>query len=209
MMCLKTIGSTGSTVEAQEDYKINDYNGAKFKAYIGTSYAWCSSTGNVFSKKVTSKDLIVKSYNETYGSGYTATAALIGGSAAAAKNYNTLPANSSKCTGWFLPSAGQYYAVMSQLGGGIYPDNWEINQNFGNATIVTKNINNKLEKVGDSNYTEFFGDINTWAWTSSEFSSTDAVLIDSCVDDLKVSGSVRFLIISKTSQNQVRPFLAF
>ncbi len=41
------------------------------------------------------------------------------GSAAAAayqaQNYKTLPANSAKCTGWFLPSAGQYYAVMSKL----------------------------------------------------------------------------------------------
>lgn len=162
VMCLKTIGSTGSTVEAQEDYKINKDNGAKVKAYIGTRYAWYSSNSDTGRKPfVDSKDLIVNSNNQTYGSGYTDTNYLINkwnSEAAAAfhaKIYNTLPANSSKCTGWFLPSAGQYYAVMSQLGGGISPDTWEINEYFGNMTTVTKNINNKLKKVGDSNHTEF------------------------------------------------------
>ena len=191
VMCLKTIGSTGSTD-------------------IGTRYAWYSSNIDADRTKVNSKDLIVNSYNQSYGSGYTETAALIGGAAAAAKNYNTLRATSPKCTGWFLPSAGQYYAVMSQLGGGISPDTWEINEFFGNTITVTKNINTKLKKVGDSNYTEFFGDNNTWAWTSSEFSSAYAVFIDSGVDDSKGSGSVRFCSYRyKTDQNTVRPFLAF
>ena len=79
-------------------------------------------------------------------------------------------------------------------------------------TTVTKNINDKLKTVGDSNYTEFFGSVNTWAWTSSEFSSTSAVLIDSGVDDSKGSGSVRFggsYDGRKTAQVPVRPFLAF
>ena len=220
VMCLKTIGSTGSTVDAQEDFKKNGNNGAKVTAYIGTRYAWCSSGSDTGRRPfVDSKDLIVNSYNQTYGSGYTETDALIkkwGSDAAAAyqaKNYNMLPANSTKCTGWFLPTAGQYYAVMSQLGGGISPDTWEITAFFGNMTTVTKNINDKLMKVGDLNYTEFFGAVNTWAWTSSEFSSPYAVLVDSGVDDLNVSGSVRFGsgygFYPKTYQIPVRPFLAF
>lgn len=220
VMCLKTIGSTGSTVDAQEDYKKNGNNGAKVKAYIGTRYAWYSSNSDTGRPKVNSKSLLVNSYNQTYGSGYTDTNYLINkwnSEAAAAfhaKIYNTLPANSFKCTGWFLPSAGQYYAVMSQLGGGISPDTWEINEYFGNMTTVTKNINNKLKKVGDSNHTEFFGDINTWAWTSSEFSSTYAVRVDSGIDDSKESGSVRFDgygygFGTKMFLLPVRPFLAF
>ena len=76
-------------------------------------------------------------------------------------------------------------------------------------TTVTKNINDKLKKVGDSNHTEFFGSINTWAWTSSELSSTYAVFFDSGVDNSKGSGSVRFSVNSKPNQNPVRPFLAF
>ena len=77
-------------------------------------------------------------------------------------------------------------------------------------TTVTTNINNKLKKVGDSNYTEFFGAVNTWAWTSSEFSSTNAVGIDSGINDHKDSGSVSFCNdISIPRKIPVRPFLAF
>lgn len=210
VMCLKTIGSTGKTS-------------------IGTGYAWYSSNIDAARTKVTSKSDIVNSDYQSYGSGYTETNALIqkwGPNAAAAyqaQNYKTLPANSSKCTGWFLPTAGQYYAVMTTLGApfsddwtGIWDGNTSTHPTWGffdNMITVTTNINNKLKKVGDSNYTEFFGDINTWAWTSSEFSSTDAVTIDSGVDDSKGSGSVRFgvnLSVSlKTAQVPVRPFLAF
>ena len=207
VMCLKTIGSTGKTS-------------------IGTGYAWYSSNIDAGRTKVTSKSDIVNSKNQPYGSGYTETDALIKkwGSAAAAayqaQKYNTLPAPSSKCTGWFLPSAGQYYAVMTTLGApfsddwtGIWDGNTSTHPKLGffnNMTTVTTNINNKLKKVGDSNYTEFFGDINTWAWTSSEFSSTYAVDVDSGVDDSKGSGSVRFSYVSNRAfQRPVRPFLAF
>lgn len=209
VMCLKTIGSTGKTS-------------------FGTKYAWYSFSNSEAGRiKVNSKSLLVNSYNQSYGSGYTETAALIqkwGQDAAAAyqaKNYNTLPANSSKCTGWFLPTAGQYYAVMTTLGApfssdwtGIWDGNRSTHPNqgfFNNMTTVTTNINNKLKKVGDSNHTEFFGSVNTCARTSSEFSSTSAVAIDSGVDDLKISGAVRFdgIDFGKTGQGPVRPFLAF
>ena len=207
VMCLKTIESTGKTS-------------------IGTTYAWYSSNIDAGRTKLNSKSLLVNSYNQSYGSGYTETDALIkkwGPAADAAyhaQNYKTLPANSSKCTGWFLPTAGQYYAVMTTLGApfsddwtGIFDGNTTTHPNLGffsNMTIVTKNINIKLKKVGDSNHTEFFGDINTFAWTSSEFSSMHAVSIDSGIDDSKGSGSVRFLRNSrKINQITVRPFLAF
>ena len=207
VMCLKTIGSTGKTS-------------------IGTNYAWYSSNIDAGRTKVNSKSLLVKSCNETYGSGYTETNELIklwdqkAAAAYQAQNYKTLPANSSKCTGWFLPTAGQYYAVMTNLGAtfssdwtGIWDGNTSTHKNkgfFNNMKTVTTNINDKLKKVGDSNYTEFFGSVNTWAWTSSEFSSTDAVIIDSGVADSKGSGSVRFgRDDGKTDPGPVRPFLAF
>lgn len=207
VMCLKTIDSTGKT-------------------NIGKKYVWYSSNINAGRKKISSKSLLVNSYNETYGSGYTETAALIkqwgpaADAAYQAQNYKTLPANSSKCTGWFLPTAGQYYAVMTNLGApfsddwtGIWDGNTSTHPNrgfFSNMTTVTKNINDKLMKVGDSSYTEFFGVINTWAWTSSEFCPTGAVLIDSGVDDFNGSGFVRFIgNYVKTFQIPVRPFLAF
>ena len=207
VMCLKTIGSTETTS-------------------IGTGYAWYSSNTNAGRTKINSKDLLTGSYDKTYGSGVNETAALISkwSTAAAAayqaKNYTTLKASSSKCSGWFLPTAGQYYAVMSKLGAefssdwtGIYGDaaSGSTLGFFSNMTTVTSNINNKLKKVGDNKYTEFFGATNTWAWTSSEFSATYAVIVDSGVDDSKGSGSVRFGGGSggKTYQGPVRPFLAF
>ena len=206
VMCLKTIGSTGKTS-------------------MGTRYVWYSSNRDTGRRPfVNSKNLIVNSNNQTYGSGYTDTNYLIniwGSEAAAAywaKKYTTLPANSSKCTGWFLPSAGQYYAVMKTLGApfsddwtGIWDGNRTTHPNegfFDNMKTVTTNINNKLKTVGDSNHTEFFGDIHTWAWTSSEFSSPYAVEVASGVA-AKGSGSVRFLLTNKTDRNPVRPFLAF
>ena len=195
VMCLKTIGSTGTTD-------------------IGTRIAWYSSNSDAGRTKVSTGALIRGSSSQTYGSGYTETAALVAkgsayAAATAAKNYKDLPAKSTKCTGWFLPSAGQYYAVMKQLGGGISPDTWNITDFFGNMTTVSGKINSALSKVGANNYTEYFQAVNTWEWTSSEFSATRAVAVDSGVDDSKGSGSVRFSYYSKAHQFPVRPFLAF
>lgn len=206
VMCLKTIGSTETTS-------------------IGTGYAWYSSNTDVGRPKVNSKALLTGSYNQTYGSGFNETNELItkwstaAAAAYQAKHYTELKALSSKCSGWFLPTAGQYYAVMSKLGAefsrdwtGIWDGNTTTHPTLGffnNMTTVTGNINDKLKKVGNNNYTEFFGATNTWAWTSSEFSAAYAVGVDSGVDDSKGSGSVRFYGSSKAAQFPVRPFLAF
>ena len=206
VMCLKTIGSTGTTS-------------------IGTGYQWYSSNTDAGRPKINSKALLTGSSNQSYGSGVTETDALItkwrtaAAAAYQAKNNPPLPAKSSKCSGWFLPTAGQYYAVMSTLGAAFSSDwtgIWDGNTTthptlgfFSNMTTVTTNINNKLKKVGDNKYTEFFGATNTWAWTSSEFSATYAVYVDSGVDDSKGSGSVRFHYYTKAHQFPVRPFLAF
>ena len=210
VMCLKTIGSTGTTSTGTTS--------------IGTMYAWYSSNTDAGRTRINSKALLTGSYDKTYGSGVTETNALIlkwstaAAAAYQAKHYTTLPASSSKCSGWFLPTAGQYYAVMSKLGAafssdwtGIYGDaaSGSTLGFFSNMTTVTGNINKKLKKVGNNNYTEFFGATNTWAWTSSEFSATLAVYVDSGVDDSKGSGSVRFNSNGKTGQFPVRPFLAF
>lgn len=198
VLCLKNIGSNGTTD-------------------MGQGYRWYSKNEDCQRTKVDTGDKIRGSSDKDYGSGYKETKVLVAKGSAfeaanAAKNYTSLPAPTNKCTGWFLPSAGQYYAVMSQLGGGIKPDNWEINEFFENMTTVSGNINAALSKVGPDQYTEFFQGTNTWAWTSSEFSSTAAVRVDSGVDEGKGSGSVRFFYDgypSKTYTVPVRPFLAF
>lgn len=197
VMCLKTIGSTGTT-------------------NIGTRYAWYSSNKDAGRTKVSTGDMIRGSSSQTYGSGYTETAALWArgsayAAATAAKNYDALPAKSSKCTGWFLPSAGQCYAVMKSLGGGISPDTWNIHDFFGNMTTVSGKINTALSKVGANNYTEYFQGVDTSEWTSSEFDAPFALFVDSGVSSSKGSGSVRFDGYDgvKTKKFSVRPFLAF
>ena len=77
-------------------------------------------------------------------------------------------------------------------------------------TTVSGNINAALSKVGPDQYTEFFQGTNTWELTSSEFSFTSAVLIDSGIDERRGPGSVRFAsTTSKVRPIAVRPFLAF
>ena len=212
VMCLKTIGSTGITS-------------------MGTTYPWYSSNSDVGRTKVNTRLLLVNSYKQSYGSGYTETNALIEiwgpdpapGAAYQAKNYKTLPAPTNKCTGWFLPSAGQYYAVMTTLGAPFsndwddWPEIWDgykpSNLKYGffnNMTTVSGNINAALSKVGPDQYTDFFQGTNTWELTSSEFSPSSAVLIDSGIDERRGPGSVRFAsTISKVRPIAVRPFLAF
>lgn len=195
VLCLRNIGSNGTTD-------------------MGSGYRWYSSNEDCHRTKVDTGDKIRGSSDKDYGSGYKETKDLVAKGSAfeaanAAKNYTSLPAPTNRCTGWFLPSAGQYYAVMSQLGGGISPDDWEINAFFGNMRTVSGKINAALSKVGANQYTEFFQGTNTWAWTSSEYSSTYAVDVDSGVNNSKGSGSVRFGYDGKTNWIPVRPFLAF
>ena len=194
VMCLKNIDSNGTTD-------------------IGARYRWYSSNEDCQFTKVDTGDKIRGSSDKDYGSGYKETVAKGSAfeAANAAKNYTLLPAPRNKCTGWFLPSAGQYYAVMSQLGGGISPDDWEIGAFFGNMTTVSGKINAALSKVGPDQYTEFFQGTNTCAWTSSESSFMCAVSVDSGVDDKKGPGSVRFNggDFVKAATGPVRPFLAF
>ena len=194
VMCLKTIGSTGPT-------------------HFGNNYVWNSGDyTDTEIVNVQNKSDILISKNQSNGSGYTNTDYLIGlcSSAAAAayqaNNYNkTLPVSSSKCTGWFLPSAGQYYAALSQCGG--MSSDWQ----FGSYFNVTTEINDMLKKVGDSNYTVFFPQGSyVWVWTSSEYSSVYAVYFLSGDDNSKGSGSVLFSAVrGKRNARAVRPFLAF
>ena len=98
--------------------------------------------------------------------------------------------------------------MMNAIGG--YPSSgWNINDFVSNMTTVSSKVNTALNKVGANNYTEFFQAVNTWEWTSSEFSATLAIVVDSGVVDGQGAGSVRFGLNGKTNSIPVRPFLAF
>ena len=195
VMCLKNIGSNGTT-------------------HLGSSYQWKSSNTDNGRTKVTTAQMIRESYKEQYGSGYRETIALSTSCypANAAMNYNTLSAPEHICTGWFLPTVGQYYAILMQLGGGIIPDTWQVRDFFGNQYKLTTNVNNALKKIGYNNYSEFFQANCTNIHTSTEFDSQRTIRMDSGVDDGLGSGSIRFVEVLKyysTTITGVRPFLAF
>ena len=195
VMCLKNIGSNGTT-------------------HLGSSYQWKSSNTDNGRTKVTTAQMIRESYKEQYGSGYRETIALSTSCypANAAMNYNTLSAPEHICTGWFLPTVGQYYAILMQLGGGIIPDTWQVRDFLGNQYKLTTNVNNALKKIGYNNYSEFFQANCTNIHTSTEFNSQRTIRMDSGVDDGLGSGSIRFVEVLKyysTTITGVRPFLAF
>ena len=200
VMALKTIGSTG-------------------KKDRGTKIRWYPTDGDTGNVKIHSGARVRASFNQDYGSGYTVTKSLIAKSkdfeaAVAADNHNkTLPVPSN-CTGWFLASVGQYYAMLTGLGGGITPDTWEFEDFFGNQFELTVIINNAISIVGDDNYTEFINLPMTWEWSCNEDDFTDDVRLPIAVlgtspDYNERDGWMRFGHIRKSVPSPIRPFLAF
>ena len=200
VMALKTIGSTG-------------------KKDRGTKIRWYPTDVDTGNEKIHSGARVRTSFNQDYGSGYTVTKSLIAKSkdfeaAVAADNHNkTLPVPSN-CTGWFLASVGQYYAMLTGLGGGITPDTWEFEDFFGNQFELTVIINNAISIVGDDNYTEFINLPMTWEWSCNEDDFTDDVrfpiaVLGTSPDYNERDGWMRFGHIRKSNPSPIRPFLAF
>ena len=200
VMALKTIGSTG-------------------KKDRGTKIRWYPTDVDTGNEKIHSGARVRTSFNQDYGSGYTVTKSLIAKSkdfeaAVAADNHNkTLPVPSN-CTGWFLASVGQYYAMLTGLGGGITPDTWEFEDFFGNQFELTVIINNAISIVGDDNYTEFINLPMTWEWSCNEDDFTDDVrfpiaVLGTSPDYNERDGWMRFGHIRKSIPSPIRPFLAF
>ena len=200
VMALKTIGSTG-------------------KKDRGTKIRWYPTDGDTGNVKIHSGARVRASFNQDYGSGYTVTKSLIAKSkdfeaAVAADNHNkTLPVPSN-CTGWFLASVGQYYAMLTGLGGGITPDTWEFEDFFGNQFELTVIINNAIRIVGDDNYTEFINLPMTWEWSCNEDDFAGATKFSIAVlgtspDYNERDGWMRFGHIMKSNPSPIRPFLAF
>ena len=196
---LKTIGSKGT----------NDN---------GTLYAWCSFSGTTNHIKQTAQ-MATTSSDKDYGSGYLMTKDWWDNSSypafVAIKDYrddkidNALPFPEDKCTGWFMPTIGQYYAILTQLGEFTgNPWGWHITLP---ATVGNK-INTALSKVGLNNYTHYFQVTNKVyiEWASSETNTTSALWLGK---QNSTAGAI--LVDYNSAQNRygapgnVRPFLAF
>ena len=194
VMCLKTIGSKNSS----------DTNKA---------YQWSTTNLDTKLTNVTTPADIMKS-NQAYGSGYTQTQTLWDDNAkypafGAVKGYNELPAPKDKSTGWFMASAGQYYAIISQLGGG-FNVSWNINGLYSGLATCYSKINSALSKVGKDNYTIFgISPITLGEWTSTEYNEARCIYIYAGnYNSNSWNGSIRYSESKKTAMT-VRPFLAF
>ena len=95
-------------------------------------------------------------------------------------------------TGWFIPSMGQWWDILSNLGGidlsGYKMDSGDNIYIPGAAETAVGNMNRYLEKIDGA--TKF--SINTFFWSSSEFSSANA-----CAVGFNSSGDLRLYYSSK------------
>ena len=202
VMCLKHIGST----------KTSD---------LGYSYKWCTFDGQTSHRKLSMPE-ILNSFEKDYGSGYLMTKDFWLSSSypafQAVKNYNegkianayTYPKD--KCTGWFIPTVGQFYAVLSQLG--QYSGTFAWGVDLGSDS--RDKINAALMKVGLDNYTEFFqsypGVYVNQVWTTTEIKTVSTLAF---IFHNESGGEPFFYFGTYSASNRyvkpckVRPFLAF
>lgn len=113
-------------------------------------------------------------------------------------NYNVkVP---SFCTGWFIPSAPQWYAILTKgLGGLTETPVW--NTSFDATSTAFSNINAKLSAIGADQLTDGI------LWTSNESSTTG----DKATVLVKDASGLKFTEQAKktSAQTIVRPIFAF
>jgi len=112
----------------------------------------------------------------------------------------TAPSNTS---GWFLPSSGQWYYILVNLGGMSATPNQPYGWSSGSSTAAS-NLNSKLSKVGSGNY-DSFSNSGELYWSSSENTSSDAYRAHFGSD-----GDMYFALnFTKSRTYRVRAVLAF
>jgi len=91
---------------------------------------------------------------------------------AAKTTYASQVAAPSGTSGWFLPSSGQWYYILVNLGGmSATPGNAWGWSNM--SSTAASNLNSKLSVVGSGNY-DSFSNSSEYYWSSSEASSSYA-----------------------------------
>lgn len=94
------------------------------------------------------------------------------------------PANT---TGWFIPSMGQWWDIMSNLGGinlSGYQDNEDDYVSIADKSLVAvDNINRYLKRIGDA--AKFSNDPSNYFWSSSEYDEKVA-----CVMSFRSDGNL-------------------
>ena len=132
-----------------------------------------------------------------------------------ALNYSAYTAPSSS-SGWYLPSTGQWYQIITNLGGisiGTTPTSITTNGLIywyysGGASTTSSGINSYLSKVvSGSNLIDWASGGDRWYWCSSERSGSYA-----CIMYLDNGASLNLIFTTKTNtdvNNRVRSVVAF
>ncbi|MBE6263718.1 MAG: hypothetical protein E7104_07180 [Prevotella sp.] len=116
-------------------------------------------------------------------------------------------------SGWFLPSSGQWFEIISNLGSlattGISFDGWHGTTENMISARVANSINNRMSALPSSSYDPFEVVTPTgesiFYWSSTEHSTNDALAACFAND-----GSMLFATNkSKTATCRVRPIIAF
>lgn len=113
----------------------------------------------------------------------------------------TAPSNTS---GWFLPSSGQWYYILVNLGGMSSIPNYAWGWN-GESSTAASNLNSKLSKVASGNY-DAFSSSDEYFWSSSELKSDDAYVARFYKDQRMYFATYDY---GKSHMDRVRPVLAF
>ena len=113
----------------------------------------------------------------------------------------TAPSNTS---GWFLPSSGQWYYILVNLGGMSATPDKTYGWSSGSSTAVS-NLNSKLSKVV-SDYYDAFSNSDEAYWSSSENNPDYAYCAHFYSGGYMVFANYDY---RKTDMIRVRPVLAF
>ena len=130
-----------------------------------------------------------------------------------ARTSYSVSAPSMGTSGWFLPAAGQWFDIISNLGSltttGIIYDGWHGTTENMISARVANSINNRLSVLPAGSYDPFeiveATGSSIFYWTSTEHSSYEALAVSFAND-----GSMLFATNkAKTATCRVRPIIAF
>jgi|WetSurMetagenome_2_1015567.scaffolds.fasta_scaffold02937_4 hypothetical protein len=119
----------------------------------------------------------------------------------AAKNYSSTVAAPANSSGWYLPSMGQWWDIMTNLGKVDMASNQNstANASWGVSTsTATSNVNSCFTAVGGTALNS-----NNWYWSSSEYNSLYAGIV------YFDSSYVRLDYYNKDNSTYLRAVLAF
>ena len=144
--------------------------------------------------------------------GYANTYKEEGKAAADAARTWTGVAAPSGTSGWFLPSAGQWFLILKNLGNlsnNYVYDGWHGTTSNMISAQVANTINNRLSVLSANSYDAFTvvtsTDSSVNYWTSSEYNNTHAIAVS-----FSNEGSMFFATdIHKSTACKIRPVIAF